>query len=790
MLQNNKERSLTEQALRLLEFERIRQLLQARTRTEPGRILAGQLAPLGDRRQALQALAEVGEARRLLAEAGEAPLAGVADLRPLLARVQAEDAWLEAEALLRVAEAVAAAGECRSWFRQETAPGLAAHAAALEPLRGLLGALRESIGSRGEVLDSASFELAEIRGRIRELRDVIRQRLERMLHDEQLAPAFQEKLITLRGERYVLPVRADRRGLVRGFVHDESGSGQTLYVEPAAILEANNELVHLLRAEQREVLRILRRLSSAVRRATTELQRNQELLALLDLRLAAGRLSSDMDGCAPRFSEQPEIALKQARHPLLLFDAAGKPASGRAVAVDLELDARTRVLVISGPNTGGKTVALKSFGLLQLMLAAGLHIPCHPDSRTWLFGRVLADIGDEQSIAEGLSTFSAHLLRLRQILEQAGEDVLVLLDEIGTGTDPAEGSALAMALLDHLRRQEARVVATTHLHLVKAFAQLEPDMSNAAVAFDPADFRPTYRLNYGIPGASGALSIAAGLGFPPAVLERARGYLEPGEQAGKELLEELNRQLQTARAKAAEAEELLRRARQERDKRTRLLHQLEQQRQELLDRARREAKKLVRQAERRLQEIVDAAEGGLSTPQRAERAAQIRQLEEALQPAAAPSRRKRLHRPRVGDRVRHRLFGQEGEVLRVDGDEIDLLVGGKRLRCRLADLEPATAGRPPKERVRVQSRVTADRLPERLVLVGQRVDDALPKVEKFLDEALLQGCRQVEIVHGSGEGILRRAVRDLLAGHRAVTAFHAADVSRGGDNVTVVELES
>jgi len=588
----------------------------------------------------------------------------------------------------------------------------------------------------------------------------------------------------------VLPVRADRRGLVRGFVHDESGSGQTLYVEPAAVLEANNELIQLLRAEQREERLVLKRLSAAVRRASMELRRNQELLALLDLRLAAARLSQAMDGCVPRFSERPEIALKQARHPLLLVDDDGESRPEGAVPVDLELPEDTRVLVISGPNTGGKTVALKSFGLLQLMLAAGLHVPCHPDSRTWLFERVLADIGDEQSIAAGLSTFSAHLLRLRQILEQAGEDVLVLLDEIGTGTDPAEGSALAMALLDRLRRQGARVVATTHLHLVKAFAQIEPQVNNAAVAFDPDDFRPLYRLDYGVPGASGALAIAAGLGFPPEVIERARGYLAPGEQAGKELLEELNRQLQQAREKAVEAENLLRQARQEREKRRRLLQQFEQQRQELLERARREAKKWVRQTERRLQQIVEAAEDGLSTPRRAELAAQVRRLEESLPPAAAPSRRRTLRRVAVGDRVRHRQLGQDGEVRRIDGDLIELQLAGKRLRCRLADLEPAAAdSRPKKERVRVRSQVAAETLADRLVLVGRRVDDALPEVERFLDAALLQGRRQVEIVHGSGEGILRRAVRQLLAGHRAVTAFHAADVARGGDNVTGGERE-
>ncbi|GAB4561887.1 MAG: endonuclease MutS2 [Geothermobacteraceae bacterium] len=773
----------------LLEFDRVRELLAARTGTAFGRSLALDIAPLRDRRQVEAALDEVDQARVQLDEVGDGPLRGGEDIEPLLFAAQAEDALLDPADLLRVAKALDLARQVRSWLRAELAPGLFEQSRELDPLPGLAGALSESLGPRGEVLDSASWELAEIRSRLRELREHVRRRLEQMLQDENLAPAFQERIITLRGDRYVVPVRADRRSMVRGFVHDTSGSGQTLFVEPAAVLEANNELVQLLRAEQREIRQILLRLSAAVRRCTSPLRHNQRILARIDLRLAAARLARDMDACRPRFAEHCEIDLRQCRHPLLMFDREDRPVAGRAVPVDLKLAESTRLLVISGPNTGGKTVTLKCFGLLQLMLASGLQIPCHPDSRTWLFAEVLADIGDDQSIEAGLSTFSAHLLRLRQILERAGDQTLVLLDEIGTGTDPAEGSALALALLEELCGRGTRVVATTHLHRVKAFAQMREDAANAAVAFDPEDFRPLYRLDYGTPGASGALAIAAGLGFPASVLDRARDYVDPAEQRGRDLLEELNSALLRAREQAARAEEELRRARQEREKRTRLLHQFEQQREELMERARREARALVKRAERDLRALKLKAEDSLTTPQQAELGAGLRQVEQALRPKPARRPGRTLRRVAVGDRVCHRLLGQEGEVVRVDGEQVEIVVAGKRLQARLADLEAARENRSRPDRVRISGRRLEQPGPERLVLVGRRVDDALPEVERFLDRALLAGRRQVEIVHGSGEGILRRAVREFLGGHRAVTAFYAADLAHGGDNVTVVELE-
>ncbi|WP_291316975.1 endonuclease MutS2 [Desulfuromonas sp.] len=653
--------------------------------------------------------------------------------------------------------------------------------------------MRESIGARGEVLDSASPELGDLRRQTLVLRSRIRRALEDLLVSERLAAAFQDRIITERGGRYVVPLRADHRGQVKGFIHDESASGQTLYLEPVAVLERNNELQALQRQEQREVERVLRRLSRAVRQASAELGENQEVLARLDLLSAAGQFALRSGGVAPQLAEGPVVELRQARHPLLLFTGDGSPRDRPAVPVDLLLGEDSDTLVISGPNTGGKTVALKTAGLLVLMVRSGLPVPCRPDSRVGLFGKVFADIGDEQSIEEDLSTFSGHLTRIGQILEQADGDSLVLLDEAGTGTDPAEGGALAMAVLDSLRDRGARTIVTTHLNLVKGYAQIETGVENAAVEFDEQTLAPTYRLHYGIPGASSAFTIARRLGLPEDVLERAGGYLRDEEREGLNLLERLNRLRKELEQDRVEAAELRRRAHQERERRKALLTELEEKKRGILEKATRRGEQMVRETEGRLKTLLK--EAGAAAPDTAAKArigGEFRDVREDLaRRRPAPPRRGLVPKEvAVGEILRVPALGAEAEVARVQGKEAELLVQGKKLRLLLADLEQFSPrrfrGKAPASRVR--SAVTRDVFNPRLMLVGQRAEDALLLLDRFLDDALLQGQEQLEVVHGAGEGILRRVVRDYLGGHRAVKAFHAADLAHGGNNVTVVEL--
>ncbi len=784
---------MSEETPRVLEYDKIIRLLAGNTVTEPGHEQALALQPLTDPRQVAEALAEVAEMTALFDSQGRPPLGGCRDLRPALRRLHADGSWLPAEDLLSVLSSLEAATACRSYFAaQQSAPLLGAQAAGLAGCNSLQREIRASIGSHGEVLDSASFELGDLRQSARHLRGRIRRKLEDMLHAEAFSGVFQDTIVTERNGRYVVPVRADHRGRIKGLIHDESSSGQTLFMEPNSVLEWNNELQALRRAEQREEERILRRLSGLVREQRAVLQHNQSLLARIDLRAAAARFGQACGAVAPHLVDSPMIDLRAARHPLLMFEADGSVDVTRAVPVDLKLGQDRQILVISGPNTGGKSVALKTLGLLVLMVRSGLPIPCHSDSRIFLFPSVQADIGDEQSIEQHLSTFSGHLTRLRRIMQDAGPQTLVLLDELGTGTDPAEGGALAMAMLDHLRAAGARTVATTHLNLIKGYAATQSGVENAAVEFDPETLQPTYRLHYGIPGASQAFAIARRLGLPAEVMARAESYLGDGEKAGLELMEKINAQQHDLELELSEARKLRERASLERDRRKKLLEEFETQRQGLLDKARRRGDQLVREAERKIKALLkEARETGHQVPEQARLAAGVREVREELRQAQEPLPQGPVPKTvTVGELLRIPGLRTEGEVVRVQGSDVEMAVQGKKLRIPMTSLE---AFRPRRFATRakggaVRGKIQRDGFTPRLMLVGKRVDEALPLLERFVDDALLHDVLELEVVHGSGEGILRKVVREYLAGHREVAGYHAGGLGQGGDNVTLVQL--
>lgn len=780
--------------LRVLEFDKFVNLLARFTASEPGRELVLALAPLGEEEKVRLSLVEAAEMVTYLAQGGSLPLAGNRDLLPLLSKLQAEGSWLAPLELLELLVSLEATQECRrSLGDRVDLEHLRSLAQGLGLLRDLSSELRAAIGPRGEILDHASSELAATRRQMLQLRGRIRKILEGLLMAEKYAGVFQDHLVTERNGRYVLPVRSDHRSRLKGFVHDESASGQTLYVEPATVLDANNELQHLQREEKREEERILRRLSAAARHYRPALIENQRILSRLDLRAAIARYARLADACAPQLVATPLLELRSARHPLLLIDASGSPRNREVVAIDLLLGEESDTLVVSGPNTGGKTVALKTAGLLLTMVSAGIPIPCSPASRVHLFARLFADIGDEQSLEESLSTFSGHLVRLREILAAADGDSLVLLDEVGTGTDPSEGGALALAILDTLRERGSRVMVTTHLNLVKGYAQLHPGVSNAAVEFDHQTLAPAYRLHYGIPGASNAMTIARRLGLPAEVLVRAEDYLGGDERAGLRVMEELNLLRQEAYAERETSQRLRREAEQERDKRRRLLRESEEQRQELLEKAARRADRLLRDAESRLKTLFDKAEGGgHDARSRAELTSALHAIREnvtqerrtpAILPLKPPTAVK------VGEILRIVDLKSEGEVTRILGEEVELDCAGKKLRLPLSRLAPLSPRRfAHKGPARIKKSLEERPVQTKLLLVGKRVEEALLLLDRALDDALLNGLSELEVVHGSGEGILRRAVREFLAGCQGIRGFHPAEAGHGGDNVTVVEL--
>ena len=783
----------SEATLQRLEYPRLRTLLAGQTQSEPGYLLTEKLVPLSDQVDIETALTEVDEAVQWMLD-GQAPsLGGCWDLSALLGSVRAEGSLVVAEDLLKIAQSLRVLEDCRIWFKtQNQQTSLTRLAAAIEPLTELQRRLHDAIGSRGELLDSASFELGDLRYQIRQTRSRIKQQLDQLLTGDQFSSMFQERLITIRNNRYVVPLKSDCRGQLKGFVQDESASGQTLYLEPSQVLEGNNRLQQLSREEQREERRILLQLAELVRRDATVLQKNQNLLARIDLRFAAGRLSRSYHGCRPELVSDSIVELLQARHPLLM-EAEGHFDLSAAVAVDLLLPESCQALVISGPNTGGKSVAIKTLGLLLLMVRSGLHIPCHPDSRLHLYRHLHVDIGDEQSIAQSLSTFSGHLLKIREILEQADNETLVLLDEAGTGTDPAEGAALVQAVLDQLCQQGAKTLLTTHLGQLKHFAHGQAAIENAAVEFNPETLVPTYRLRYGIPGASSALTTARRLGLPEQVIQRAIQYLGQEEHDHSALLSRLNARQQELERELLQVRQSKLEADAAQQLRKQQLRQLKEKKQDILSRATRQADELISATEARLKELRKSKPGPILPQQGVAERQQLAVAREELAPFK-PKQKRSGSIPvklKVGELVRISALGIEAQVDRLQGENVELLVGGKRMRQPLKALEQFDPRRfvPTSNSSGQISRKVVDRqISSQLKLIGQRVDEALAQLERFLDDALLHDLQQVEIIHGSGEGILRRAVRESLAKEQGVTAFYAAPADQGGENITIVEL--
>ena len=782
-----------EAALQRLEYPRLRTLLAGQTQSEPGYLQAAQLVPLSDRDVIDAALTEVDESVQWLLDGQSPSLGGCWDLSVLLKSVQAEGSLIVVEDLLKVAQSLRVMGDCRHWFKtQDQKSRLAQAAAGIVALPELQRRLQDSVSSRGELLDSASFELGDLRYQIRQTKSRIKQQLDQLLTGDHSSSLFQERLITIRNNRYVVPLKSDCRGQIKGFVQDESASGQTLYLEPSQVLEGNNRLQQLVREEQREERRILLQLAELVRRDAAVLDINQTFLARIDLRFAAARLSRSYHGCRPELVSDSIVELRQARHPLLM-EVDGHFDLSAAAPVDILLPEGCHALVISGPNTGGKSVALKTLGLLLLMVRSGLHIPCDPDSRLHLYQHLHVDIGDEQSIEESLSTFSGHLLKVREILEQADAETLVLLDEAGTGTDPAEGAALIQAVLDQLCRQGAKIVLTTHLGQLKHFAHGHAAIENAAVGFDPETLLPTYRLRYGIPGASSALTTARRLGLPTPVIQRAVQYLGEEEHDHSVLLTRLNARQQELEDELSQVKQSRIEADIAQQLRKRQLSQLKEKKREILARATRQAEELITATEARMKKLRKHKPGPVLPLQSIDERQQLTIAREELKPFKPKQKRTGAIPVElvVGELLRIPALGIEAQVERLHGESVELLVGGKRMRQPLAALEqfkPRRFVEPFKVSGQVSRKVVERQISTQLKLIGQRVDEALAHLERFIDDAMLNNLSQVEIIHGAGEGILRRAVREHLAGEKGVTAFYAAPADQGGENITIAEL--
>ncbi len=798
-----------DRTLRVLEYPKVLSALAEGTVTSMGRSSALSLLPSLDATAVAEAVALTGEAAAVSAEA-EIPLRGARDLEAAASHAAAGGV-LDPADLLDVAETLAVARRVQAFLRErrQRAPGLAEIAERLAVLVPIEAAIERSLDAQGRVRDTASQDLRRIREEMRAAERRLREALEVLVRESASAKYMQEPLVTVRSDRFVVPVKAEHRAQVPGIVHDTSASGATLFVEPSSVVPLGNRRRELASAEREEVLRILRSLSAMVGDAGEALRSNGRVLGELDLASAKAALSARLRCSAPEVRTDGLVRLLGARHPLLLLTGG----EGEVVPIDVELGRTFSTLVVTGPNTGGKTVALKTVGLLTLMTQSGLHITAAEGSAVAVFDQIHADIGDEQSIEQSLSTFSSHMGAIVQVLRRARPQALVLLDEVGAGTDPTEGVALARAVIEALHGRGLRTIVTTHYNELKMLASTTPGIENASVEFDAETLRPTFRLRIGLPGRSNALLIAQRLGLDGDIVTRARDYLTPEQAAIEQVLADLTRDRQvaerdrreaaTARAAAEEAEQRL----------SAEAERLRGERRHLLADARRASEAIVEQTRRRLDALMSEVRAARSEAAVRQARERLREVVESLPadepPAAPPGPTPEVIEP--GQEVFVVPLGLVGKAASAPdpGGQVEVEVGGLRARVPADALrEPPPTGGPARPGAgeaaprspsrqaragRAQDAGGVD-LPERpLVSVsisvrGQTVDEALVQVDRYLDEAVRARLPQVVVIHGKGTGALRRALHQFLRGHPHVRQFRLGERGEGDTGATVITL--
>ncbi|MFN3596413.1 MAG: endonuclease MutS2 [Rubricoccaceae bacterium] len=805
-----------------LGFDAVRARLAAHARTVYGAEALAALAPSADLSEVEARLARAGQMQDLLGFDDPLPLGGVPEVRPTLRLLAPRDSRADAEALADVGAVLAALRRLHDYLhaRREKYPALWAVGRHIVVLGALERRLAETIDGQGRVRDDASPELLRLARALAERQARLRETLLRALRDAIAHGYATEEQPTVRGGRAVIPVRAEARRKVEGFVHDVSASGQTVYVEPASVLELNNEIRELEGQRRREVERILREVSAHVRHHRADLEAGLGALARLDAAAAAGRLGLELRALVPETGVGGPLRLVRARNPVLALhvraEAEARRASGEAdvaerevVPLDLTLGEDFSTLVITGPNAGGKSVAMKTAGVLALMTACGLPVPAAPGTRIPLYTRLFVDLGDRQSIQDDLSTFTSHLVNVRHALAEADARALVLMDEAGTGTDPAEGGALAEAVLAELTARGVHTIATTHAGALKAFADATPGAANGSMAFDRDSLAPTYRFRAGVPGSSYAFEIATRVGLPEAVVAAARDKVGSGRLRLDELVARTEAAAAAAEAAAAEAAAARAEADALRQDYERRLAQLRASADERRAQALAQAEQILKDAnaavERTIREIREA-----EAEREATRAARAR-LDEARAAVArrqqnTARRRTRRRSPEpvapppevpgpiaAGDQVRVEGTGSVGEVLEIGLREAVVAFGQLTSRIRTSRLTKVGGPRAQRVDVRAPAGGPADPLPAvrartRMDVRGMRVEEALPLVERFVDDAVAAAVPSVEIVHGKGTGALRQAIHAALAARRDIATFEAAPWNQGGDGVTLVAL--
>jgi DNA mismatch repair protein MutS2 len=782
-------------AIETLEFHKIRQQLTTFASSSLGRELAEKLTPSTDFTEIVRLQEETDEAAKVLRLKGHVPLGGVFNILPHVKRAEI-GSMLHPDEFVEIASTIRASRILKTFLGElveeedVSLPILQEYGENLNPPTELYRIITSAISENGDVLDSASEKLRSLRTQIRSLEGRVREKLENIIRSSSAQKMLSDAIITIRNDRFVIPVKQEYRSHFGGMVHDQSSSGQTLFIEPQLIVQLNNELHQTKMKEQAEIQRILTELSTKTATYSEELKQLVSILRELDFMFTKAKFGASMKATKPMMNNDGVIRLFRARHPFIPID--------EVVANDIELGKDFTTIVITGPNTGGKTVTLKTVGLITLMAQAGLQIPAQDGSQVAVFESVFADIGDEQSIEQSLSTFSSHMVNIVEILRHVDSKSLVLFDELGAGTDPQEGAALAMSILDEVHRRGARVIATTHYPELKAYSYNRDGVTNASVEFDIESLSPTYRLLIGVPGRSNAFEISKRLGLSNDIIENAKTHIHVESNKVDNMIASLERSTRLAEKEEEEAKDLLKAAEKLHKDLQKAMIEFYNKKDELYEQARQEAKSIVRNAEREAEEIIRTLR-----QMQLEKGAEIKEHEliearkrlegvvpEAKQDRHPPIKKKVKQDFKPGDEVKVLSFDQKGHLIeRVSENEWQVQIGIIKMKVEEDDLE-LIKSKPKKETQHIASIKGKEyHVGLELDLRGERYEDALVRLEKYIDDALLAGYPRVSIIHGKGTGALRTGVQNYLKNHRQVKSFHFGNANEGGTGVTIVEFK-
>lgn len=787
---------IAERALKTLEYDKVRQQVATYCTSSIGKSAVDELVPQTDYEKVVQLLEEMDEGLSILRVKGNVPMGGIFDVRPAARRAQI-GGMLAAMELMEVSSTIRASRILRNFIEDIESedvieiPHFIAKKEAMPVLTGLQHEINNCIDDNGSVLDSASQTLRSIRQSLRAEEAKVRSKLESLIRGSNASKMLSDTLVTIRNDRFVIPVKQEYRHHYGGIVHDQSSSGQTLFIEPDSIVQANNEIHRLKMKEQAEIERILLALSAMVEEVAPDLFNLVKVLGEIDVILAKGKYGQANKCTMPKMNNDGYIRLVRARHPLLPIETA--------VPNDIEFGKDITAIVITGPNTGGKTVTLKTVGLCTLMAQAGLPVPALDGSELAVFKKLFADIGDEQSIEQSLSTFSSHMVNIVDILQKFDYESLVLFDELGAGTDPQEGAALAISILDEVHGRGARVMATTHYPELKAYGYNRPGVANASVEFDIETLSPTYRLLIGVPGRSNAFEISSRLGLPESIIDRAKSFTGTDRHEVESMIASLEETRRQSEDDAERSHELLMESEELREELQGKLQAYEERKEALDKKAKEKARKIVDEAKSEAESIIAELREMRKNADQVVKEHELIEARKRLEEATPLENNKVLKKAAqvktraqnlvVGDEVKVLSYGQRGTLLeKVSNSEWVVQMGILKMKISDSDLEYIKPEKEPVQRIAgVKNRSSHVKL--ELDLRGERYEDAIIRTEKYIDDALLANYGRVSIIHGVGTGALRQGIQSYLKKHKRVKSFRFGEAGEGGLGVTVVELK-